>query len=362
MRSSADFAVSSFSVLQGVSAIAVVAVRTTIYRITPNALRRIGKTGNSGACIQLMTSSINPCKHGASGLGDKIYSYEHVNMSTATINVMDDSIASDSVATEYLFTAFAMMICYDYVLCLGHEVELFWNKKVLGSSVIFFANRYSLLVYGLSCFLQVHLSTTSMSCKTIDLIFYIANMLLFAIAPIFGALRAYAISNGNKLIGSAVLMTGMVPTIVNLDVPTLATRSSVENGHTVDQLGSTGRTLLFMNLMELAVRSLVNVSTTSVAYTSFMAIPVSSILISHFLVNLQQLSCQDYQLGSRPETSTSHNFSDPVFNSIVGSMGADLEFTTLSASMDAPENANGEPEEAHQSTDKPAEEMSVHEA
>ncbi|KZT72963.1 hypothetical protein DAEQUDRAFT_722602 [Daedalea quercina L-15889] len=128
----------------------------------------------------------------------------------------DSTIYSESVTIGYVYAAFAMVIFYDYVLCIEQEINLFWRKKIFGAPLIFLANRYTLLMYGVGCALQVPLWTRPMACEAIDLVFYIANMLLFAIAGIFAALRVYAISNRNKVVGIGVLTVGMAPAVVNL--------------------------------------------------------------------------------------------------------------------------------------------------
>ena len=40
-----------------------------------------------------------------------------------------------------------VLILYDYFITLGAEVELFWKKKICRASVLFFLNRYLVLVY-----------------------------------------------------------------------------------------------------------------------------------------------------------------------------------------------------------------------
>lgn len=58
-----------------------------------------------------------------------------------------------------------MMIFYDYALCLGQEIDLFWRAKFVWPTWIFLSNRYVLLLYGVSCILQVPLWTTpTVSC------------------------------------------------------------------------------------------------------------------------------------------------------------------------------------------------------
>ena len=43
-----------------------------------------------------------------------------------------------------------VLIAYEYVLTLDAEVLLFWRKKISISSILFFLNRYLVLLYQLS--------------------------------------------------------------------------------------------------------------------------------------------------------------------------------------------------------------------
>ncbi|KAI0728941.1 hypothetical protein C8Q72DRAFT_347184 [Fomitopsis betulina] len=55
-------------------------------------------------------------------------------------------------------------------------------------------------------------------------------------------------------------------------------------------------TILVINILELVVmRVWVNASSENVAYTSYVLVPISSILINHFLVDLRQLSPERIQ-------------------------------------------------------------------
>ena len=38
---------------------------------------------------------------------------------------------------------------YEYIVTFSTEVQLFWAREVTGASVLFFINRYMLLVYAL---------------------------------------------------------------------------------------------------------------------------------------------------------------------------------------------------------------------
>ncbi len=39
------------------------------------------------------------------------------------------------------------MFWYEYIITLDREINLFWNKKITGATVLFLVNRYSTLFY-----------------------------------------------------------------------------------------------------------------------------------------------------------------------------------------------------------------------
>ncbi len=39
------------------------------------------------------------------------------------------------------------MFWYDHIVTLDREINLFWNKKITGATVLFFVNRYSTVFY-----------------------------------------------------------------------------------------------------------------------------------------------------------------------------------------------------------------------
>ncbi|KAH9927692.1 uncharacterized protein B0H18DRAFT_1118477 [Fomitopsis serialis] len=77
-----------------------------------------------------------------------------------------------------------------------------------------------------------------------------------------------------------------------------------------------------LNVLELVVtRSWVNSSSASVAYTSYMLVPISSVLISHFIIDLQQTSESSNEITiSRWEAATTND--GPILTSFVGDMSA----------------------------------------
>ena len=41
----------------------------------------------------------------------------------------------------------AALIIYEFLITLDTEVRLFWGREITGASVVFFVNRYMMLVY-----------------------------------------------------------------------------------------------------------------------------------------------------------------------------------------------------------------------
>ncbi|KAI1786020.1 hypothetical protein LXA43DRAFT_82931, partial [Ganoderma leucocontextum] len=56
---------------------------------------------------------------------------------------------NSGVVDNYIAGATFVLIVYEYFITFGAEVELFWRKKITGSSVLFFPNRYLVLLYQL---------------------------------------------------------------------------------------------------------------------------------------------------------------------------------------------------------------------
>ena len=60
-----------------------------------------------------------------------------------------------------------VLVIYEYLVTFSTEVQLFWAGEVTGASVLFFVNRYMLLVYTLFALFQFlpDISTVSVSLR-----------------------------------------------------------------------------------------------------------------------------------------------------------------------------------------------------
>ncbi|EED84229.1 predicted protein [Postia placenta Mad-698-R] len=99
-----------------------------------------------------------------------------------------------------------------YYLCaIVEEVRCFWQRKLSAASLVFFLNRYTLLVAS-SSMVIAHLTwkaDTSTTCKGLGWVYESANILLFVESAVFSALRAYAI-------GGRIVMPALVVLVLSL--------------------------------------------------------------------------------------------------------------------------------------------------
>ena len=60
-----------------------------------------------------------------------------------------------------------VLVIYEYIITFSTEFRLFWAREVTGASVLFFVNRYMLLVYALLTLFQLSpiIHTTSVSLR-----------------------------------------------------------------------------------------------------------------------------------------------------------------------------------------------------
>ncbi|PCH34584.1 hypothetical protein WOLCODRAFT_51024, partial [Wolfiporia cocos MD-104 SS10] len=114
------------------------------------------------------------------------------------------------------------LIFYDYSLRLDDEINLIWATNTTAVSLIYYANRYLSLLYGVALLIQVlNWDTTLVSdcCShpTSDArFFYVINIMLFATTATFSALRVFAISARNWYIAVTTLLLGLFPVIINI--------------------------------------------------------------------------------------------------------------------------------------------------
>ena len=52
-----------------------------------------------------------------------------------------------SLALRRYLTTFLVLIFFEYLITVDQEVTLFWGKRLTGAVTLFFANRYTTIIY-----------------------------------------------------------------------------------------------------------------------------------------------------------------------------------------------------------------------
>ncbi|KAI0701122.1 hypothetical protein C8T65DRAFT_697122 [Cerioporus squamosus] len=108
----------------------------------------------------------------------------------------------------------AVFVVYEYIITFGLEVDLFWKRKLTGASVLFFLTRYLALLTIFFGMLE-YVPTTDSSCAMV--IRWQAGVEYTQYLPwaVFSGLRAFALSGQNWPLSGLVLLLSLVPFGIN---------------------------------------------------------------------------------------------------------------------------------------------------
>ncbi|RPD53397.1 hypothetical protein L226DRAFT_540571 [Lentinus tigrinus ALCF2SS1-7] len=125
---------------------------------------------------------------------------------------------SGSIADTYegfvidnrLGIAALVILVYEYLLTFEREVNLFWKSRITGAGVLFFLNRYVVLVTSLLSISGIVVDIKTSSCGFIAKMTNVFAMLQYVPWAAFSALRVYALSN-NCACGVLVFLLSVAP-------------------------------------------------------------------------------------------------------------------------------------------------------
>ncbi|RPD68638.1 hypothetical protein L226DRAFT_443583, partial [Lentinus tigrinus ALCF2SS1-7] len=100
-------------------------------------------------------------------------------------------------------------ICYDWLLTLDEEINLFWNRRVSAASILYFAIRYLVIIFWIMGYPTNNLR--GMVCATLPIIPSAADRGSLA----FSALRVYALTAKNKILAAIVFLFALGPVYAN---------------------------------------------------------------------------------------------------------------------------------------------------
>ncbi|OSC96461.1 hypothetical protein PYCCODRAFT_1441057 [Trametes coccinea BRFM310] len=264
-------------------------------------------------------------------------------------------------------TAILVLVLYEYVVTFADEIELFWKGKASSASVMFFLNRYLTLLGYLAAAPGTYHPITDIvncRCRLTIVMFQGTDLLRYFPQAAFSSLRVYALSDRKKWPAGFVFLLFMGPVGANLStlqwlhisnspppvgcvssVMTIISRSCaiaadflvvtvtwwktrkslklyrqanlkttygsliLRDGMTV-RCSCKVRSLLTLNVLHLALTLLAYTQEQeyiSVSYMPIFTSPITSILVSRFLLNLRQVD----RLSANPMGSEQPSFVNP---------------------------------------------------
>ncbi|KAI0926274.1 hypothetical protein AcV5_008776 [Taiwanofungus camphoratus] len=253
-------------------------------------------------------------------------------------SILIEELAEQAFESTCCEVAVCTLIAYEHITTFSQEYELMWGTKMTGATLIFFVNRYLLLAYCIVTPLQVISWDTPLRFVLKPIVMSKPFLItLYAAVAAFTALRTFAISGHSRYLALITLALALMPfcttiyiTIkqsyayvvwfgvltcllfslviitrvcaITADVLVLATtwyktyaikrEADLANVRVslVTLLLRDGTLyfaiILMMNIVQIitgTINSLFN-------YVTVFLAPISSILISRFLLNLRQLS------------------------------------------------------------------------
>ncbi|KAI0685066.1 hypothetical protein C8T65DRAFT_748277 [Cerioporus squamosus] len=294
--------------------------------------------------------------------------------------------------SNYCANAGSGLVVYEYMITFGREVELFWKGRLTGAAILFFFNRYlSLLVNVYGLLENMHVSD-KMCVRSARLHYRWSGRLIISYFPwaVFSALRAFALTK-NWPLATLIFLLSMVPLGVNFahfafnstgenfftgclttdDVSselakqcmyvacmTIASRTCLitadilliyvtwfnmyrRNGprhpgvrnrflHILLRDGTIYFVVLaILNILHLTLSLLsIEYAISNISFVTQFSEPLTTILISRFLLNLQAANRRVLHLSFDSTLAASSQAGTLVFERLVGSLGESLDAAT----------------------------------
>ncbi|EMD33169.1 hypothetical protein CERSUDRAFT_98766 [Gelatoporia subvermispora B] len=264
------------------------------------------------------------------------------------------SLVQSSFVSNCCSVASSAFVLYDFILTTSQEVEFMWGRKWSSVTLLYQLNKWATIVWAVEQFpatfvpfstvsrfvvspslwtpMVLTIQTSISSCLSFNYVNYVAILVLFGIWAVFSGVRTFAISGSNWALALVVFLLSVVPVATNATYVTWrdARRNNIRAPFATILLKD--GTLYFIALLIINVVNIIGITTASFNTTvTYFATPLSSIIVTRFLLNLRQLaSIESYD----SETSRAANaeaeqgtwLSQIRFNhSFVDNMGEDLE-------------------------------------
>ncbi|KAI0701113.1 hypothetical protein C8T65DRAFT_579800, partial [Cerioporus squamosus] len=269
------------------------------------------------------------------------------------------------------------LLTYEYANTFGREVDFFWKRRPTGASVLFFFNRYLPLVVNAVSFIGLaSLSAKVRTCHCLTTfsalrVFALSSrswplaILVFLLATMPFAINCYTYTflasindpifgcEATRYISLALTKGLVIPTLFSFTIASrtclmasdvlviittwVATRNAIRlHGEGRPIRNSFAGTLLrdgtiyfivllIMNALHLTFTMLpiVDASLAPVSYLTLFTEPITAVLVSRFMLNLQAVNKRAMHGDTELETLT-HQIGPVNFERVVGSLGSDV--------------------------------------
>ncbi|EMD31160.1 hypothetical protein CERSUDRAFT_89274 [Gelatoporia subvermispora B] len=122
------------------------------------------------------------------------------------------SYVSTAVIANYCSVAAACFVIYDHVCTMSREVDLMWGRKMSGAIFLYHMNRSLILLWTATNLVISFLSPVTVSSYVVSLYMgYAFELSLFVIWAVFSGMRVYALSKGNWPLTVIVILLSLVP-------------------------------------------------------------------------------------------------------------------------------------------------------
>jgi len=136
--------------------------------------------------------------------------------STNATDALVAEILTIAIPPDFLSVSAAQLYLFDYAITFSQEVQLIWPKITTGPSILYIANRAFALLFVLAQVLTQPNWTTVLGCRFSLILSRIPPTLLYVAWSLFSTLRVFSIARGAWPISVLVFLVSMIPTAYSL--------------------------------------------------------------------------------------------------------------------------------------------------
>ncbi|OCH84818.1 hypothetical protein OBBRIDRAFT_798748 [Obba rivulosa] len=126
------------------------------------------------------------------------------------------SALQSSFIVDCCAVASCALVLYDHLCTLTREVELMWGRRFNSVTLLFYLNRWALILWMISGATSQMLPLGTLPvCVGVNYLEYAMSLVMLTIWAAFSAIRAYAVSYGNWATAITVLLLDLVPVGIN---------------------------------------------------------------------------------------------------------------------------------------------------